>query len=127
MPSSPSPLSSPPPSSLPPPPPHSYISDAFEVGDDDSVWDAWLTAVNLLDMLEQSQRLAGLYDFGGARDRIAQVRSVAEAHGLDKREKEEGEGEKCRCGLSDAEHALLRRKVLTFFKLQVANMKHFLA
>jgi hypothetical protein len=32
---------------------------------------------------------------------------------------------KCLCGLSDGEHALLKRKMMRFFKLQVANLKHF--
>jgi hypothetical protein len=27
--------------------------------------------------------------------------------------------------LSEGEHALLRRKLMTFFKLQLANLKHF--
>ncbi len=93
------------------------IADAFEVGDGDTVWDAWLMAVNLLDMLEGTQKLVGLYDFAQARDKVAQVCAVAEQHGIDR--------EKCQCGLSHAEHALLRRKVMTFFKLQVSNLKHF--
>jgi hypothetical protein len=93
------------------------IADAFEVGGSDTVWDAWLMAVNLLDMLEGTQKLGDLYDFAQARDKVAQVCAVAERHSIDK--------EKCQCGLSDAEHALLRRKVMTFFKLQVSNLKHF--
>jgi hypothetical protein len=96
----------------------SSIADLFEVGDGDTVGDAWLTTVNLLDMLEGTQKLAGLYDFAQARGKVAQVYAIAELHGMDKK--------KCACGLSDAEHALLRRKVLTFFKLQVSNLKHFM-
>ena len=95
------------------------IADVFEVGDTDTVWDAWLTTVNLLDMLEGTQKVNELYDFAQARDKVAQVYSVAEKHRMDKG--------KCNCGLSDAEHALLRRKVMTFFKLQVSNLKHFVA
>lgn len=94
------------------------IADLFAVSDDDTVWDAWLTTVNLLDMLESMQKLAGLYDFAQARDKVAQVCAMAELHRMDR--------ERCACGLSDAEHALLRRKVLTFFKLQVSNLKHFM-
>ena len=81
------------------------------------MWDAWLMAVNLLDMLERT-KVKDLYDFAQARDKVAQVCAMAELHRIDK--------EKCGCGLSEAEHALLRRKILTFFKLQVSNLKHFL-
>lgn len=93
------------------------------MGEGDAVSDAWLTTVNLLDMLEHTHRIDGsLYDFAGARDKIARVYAVAEAHGMD------GKGtEKCACGLSDAEHAILKRKVLTFFKLQVSNLRRFIA
>jgi hypothetical protein len=93
-------------------------SDLFEVGAGDTVWDAWLTTVNLLDMLERAQKVRDLYDFAQARNKIAQVCAMAELHSIDR--------EKCSCGLSEAEHALLRRKILTFFKLQVSNLKHFL-
>jgi hypothetical protein len=93
-------------------------ADLFEVSAGDTVWDAWLTTVNLLDMLERTQNVRDLYDFAQARDKIAQVCTIAELHKIDK--------EKCSCGLSEAEHALLRRKILTFFKLQVSNLKHFL-
>ena len=89
----------------------------FEIAETDTVWDAWLTTINLLDMLESTQKINEVYDFAQARDKVAQICSVAEKHRMDK--------EKCNCGLSDAEHALLRRKVMTFFKLQVSNLKHF--
>lgn len=94
------------------------IADLFDVGESDSVWDAWLTTVNLLDMLEHTHRLEGLYDFAGARDKIAKVYAAADAHKMDRG--------KCACGLSDAEHAALRRKMLTFFRLQISSMKHFI-
>lgn len=94
------------------------VTDLFAVGEGDTVWDAWLTTVNLLDMLERTQKVQELYDFAQARDKVAQVCAVAEKHMMDRA--------KCNCGLSDAEHALLRRKVLTFFKLQVSNLKHFI-
>lgn len=94
------------------------IADLFDIGESDSVWDAWLTTVNLLDMLEHGHRVKGLYDFADARDKIAKVYAAAEAHSLDKG--------KCMCGLSDAEHAELRRKMLTFFRLQVSAMKRFI-
>lgn len=93
------------------------IADAFEVGDGDTVWDAWLMTANLLDMLESTQKLGGLYDFAQARGKVAQVCAIAERHDIDRK--------KCQCGLSDAEHALLRRKIMTFFRLQVSNLKHF--
>ncbi|HUG96409.1 MAG TPA: hypothetical protein VMJ94_02620 [Nitrososphaera sp.] len=92
------------------------VADLFEVSESDDVWDAWLTTVNLLDMLEHAHRIEH-YDFGQARDRIALLCAIAEAHSIDRGA--------CRCGLSDGEHALLRRKMMTFFKLQVANLKHF--
>ncbi|MER3408006.1 MAG: hypothetical protein C4292_04425 [Nitrososphaera sp.] len=95
-------------------------ADLFEVGDDDTVEEAWFVAASLLDMLEQTQKLGELYDFAQARERMAQLRAMAEAHRIDGTTR-------CKCGLSDAEHALLKRKILTFFKLQVANLKHFLA
>lgn len=95
------------------------VADLFEVSDSDTVWDAWLTTVNLLDMLEHSQQVPH-YDFGQARDKIAKICVAAESHSIDK-------GVRCTCGLSDAEHALLRRKILTFFRMQVNNLKHFLS
>ena len=94
------------------------VADLFDVGEGDTVWDAWLTAVNLLDMLEHSGQVPR-YDFGQARDRIAKICATAESHSIDK-------NARCTCGLSDAEHALLRRKILTFFRMQVNNLKHFL-
>lgn len=92
-------------------------SDLFEIGDNDTVWDAWLTTVNLLDMLERSQRLAGLYDFARAREMISSIYRTAESHSIDRGA--------CQCGLSEAEHALLKRKIMTFFKMQLANLKRF--
>lgn len=92
------------------------VADLFEVSESDSVWDAWLMTINLLDMLEHTHKIEH-YDFGQARDRIARLCVIAEAHSIDRGT--------CKCGLSDGEHALLRRKMMTFFKLQVANLKHF--
>ncbi|AIC14533.1 hypothetical protein [Nitrososphaera viennensis] len=96
------------------------IADVFDVGEGDTVADAWLTTVNLLDMLEHAHGVEGLYDFSQARDKIAKVYAVAEAHSMDSK------NNKCACGLSDAEHAILKRKVLTFFRLQVSNLKRFI-
>lgn len=93
------------------------VVDLFEVGENDTVWDAWLTTVSLIDMLEHTHRIGQYYDFMKARDKIAKLCAIAEAHSIDRGT--------CRCGLSDGEHALLRRKMMTFFKLQVANLKHF--
>ena len=92
------------------------VADLFEVSESDTVWDAWLTTLNLIDMLEHTHRIEH-YDFGQARDRISKLCAIAEAHSIDRGA--------CKCGLSDGEHALLRRKLLTFFKLQVTNLKHF--
>lgn len=93
------------------------VADLFEVSESDTVWDAWLTTVNLIDMLEHSHRI-GYYDFGQARDKISKLCAIADAHSIDKGA--------CKCGLSDGEHALLRRKMLRFFKLQVTTLKHFI-
>lgn len=95
------------------------VADLFEVSGNDTVWDAWLTTVNMLDMLEQTHSVGQYYDFVQARDKIAKVCAIAEFHMIDKKA--------CACGLSDAEHDLLKRKILTFFKMQVANLKHFLS
>jgi hypothetical protein len=92
------------------------VADVFEVSESDTVWDAWLTTVNLIDMLEHTHRIEH-YDFGQARYKIAKLCAIAEAHSIDRGP--------CKCGLSDGEHALLRRKLLTFFRLQVNNLKHF--
>ncbi len=94
------------------------IADIFDVSEGDTVADAWLTAINLFDMLEHANRFEDLYDFAQAREKIAKVYAVAEEHALDKG--------KCACGLSNAEHAILKRKVMTFFRLQVSNLKRFI-
>ena len=93
------------------------VVDLFEVSESDTVWDAWLTTLNLIDMLEHTHRMGQYYDFAQARDKIARLCAIAEAHSIDKGA--------CKCSLSDGEHALLRRKMMTFFKLQLANLKHF--
>jgi hypothetical protein len=95
------------------------VEELFSVSDTDTVWDAWLTAVNLVDLLEHMDGIAGHYDFAEARSKIAKIYSIAEYHSIDKA------NIACQCGLSDAEHALLKRKILTFFRLQVTNLKHF--
>lgn len=95
------------------------VEDLFEVSDNDSVWEAWLTTSNLIDMLEHMEGLNVCYDFAEARNKIAKIYSIAESHSIDQAET------RCGCGLTDAEHALLKRKILTFFSLQVRNLKHF--
>lgn len=92
------------------------VTDLFDIDDGDTVCDAWLTVVNLLDMIERTHKVQ--YDFEGARERIAGVCAIADRHGIDMR--------KCGCGLSDSEHAILKRKIMKFYKLQVSNLKHFL-
>lgn len=94
------------------------VADLFDVSESDTVWDAWLVTVNLIDILEYTHRIK-LYDFAQARSRIAKICALAEAHSIDK-------GIACSCGLSVAEHALLKRKMMTFFKMQIANLKHFI-
>jgi hypothetical protein len=93
------------------------VVELFEVAEDDTVWDAWLTTINLIDMLEHIHRIGQYYDFALARDKIAKLCAIAEAHSIDMGT--------CKCGLSDSEHALLRRKMMKFFKLQLDNLKHF--
>lgn len=93
------------------------VADLFEVSESDTVWDAWLVTINLIDMLEYTHRIRQ-YDFARARDRIAKVYVLAETHSIDRNP--------CKCGLSDSEHALLKRKMMTFFKMQVSNLKHFI-
>jgi len=96
------------------------VAELFEVNEADTVWDAWLTTVNLLDMLEYNHRITGHYDFGEARSKISKICSIAETHCIDRADS------LCRCGLSDAEHAILKRKIMTFFKLQISSLKHFI-
>lgn len=95
-------------------------AELFEVNEGDTVCDAWLTAVNLLDMLEHTHRIGDCYDFAEARRKVAKVYAVAEFHSIDRNDSS------CTCGLSDAEHSLLKRKILTFFAMQVSNLKHFI-
>ena len=86
-------------------------AELFDVSVTDTVWDAWLTTVNLLDLLEYTRELGDQYDFAGARNKIAKVYSIAEMHSIDMA------NACCACGLSGAEHAILKRKILTFFRL----------
>jgi hypothetical protein len=71
-------------------------------------------------MLEHMDDVGQRYDFAAARDKIARIYSVADIHSIDRPEL------KCKCGLSAAEHELLKRKILTFYRLQVSNLKHFI-
>ncbi len=91
-------------------------ADLFDIDDGDTVWDAWLAAVNLLDMIERAHKVQ--YDFEGARNRIANICAMADRHGIDKR--------KCGCGLSDQEHTVMKLKILKFYRLQLSNLKHFI-
>ena len=96
------------------------ITDLFAITDADSVWDSWLKVVNLLDIAERAPKSSGpSYDFETVRMHISEVNRVAEAHSIDR-------GSECPCGLSAPEHALLKRKVLTFYRLQIENLKHIL-
>lgn len=94
-------------------------ADLFDISESDTVWDAWLNIVTLLDILENNQQISQYYDFQQARNKVAKIYLLAESHAIDKKNM------KCLCGLSDGEHALLKRKMMKFFELQVANLKHF--
>jgi hypothetical protein len=96
------------------------VADLFDISENDTVWDAWLNTVSLLDMLENVQQISQYYDFQQARSKITTIYMLAESHAIDKKNM------KCLCGLSDGEHALLKRKIMRFFKLQVTNLKHFI-
>ncbi len=96
------------------------MADLFDINESDTVWDAWLNTVTLLDILERSECISHYYDFQQARNKTTKMYMLAESHAIDNKNK------KCSCGLSDGEHALLKRKMLRFFKLQVANLKHFI-
>jgi hypothetical protein len=96
------------------------LADLFDISENDTVWDAWLNTVSLLDMLENIQQISQYYNFQQARNKIAKIYMLAESHAIDKKNM------KCLCGLSDGEHALLKRKIMRFFKLQVTNLKHFI-
>ncbi len=96
------------------------VADLFDINDSDTVWDAWLNTVTLLDLLEKSEHIRHYYDFQQSRNKIAKIYALAETHAIDKNNR------KCSCGLTEGEHALLKRKMLRFFKLQLANLKHFI-
>jgi hypothetical protein len=82
------------------------ITNLFELTDSDTVWDAWLTTVILLDMLEQAQEIRRYYDFDDdAPSRIGKIYSLAEAHAIDKRG-----CAKCSCYLPNGEHPVLKLK-----------------
>jgi hypothetical protein len=95
-------------------------ADIFDISESDTVWDAWLNTLTLLEILEKHQQVQHYYDFQQAHDKLAKMYEIAESHAIDK------ENKMCLCGLSDGEHALLKRKIMRFFKLQVANLKHFI-
>lgn len=97
------------------------IKDIFEIDESDTVWDAWFTTITLLDILEQSQQIRHYYDLEQARSKIEKIQAISEAHAIDKN------NTKCSCSLSDGEHALLKRKIIRFYKLQVANLRHFIS
>jgi hypothetical protein len=96
------------------------IADLFEISETNTVWDAWLTTVSLLDILEHTKQICHYYDFEQARSKIGKIYALAEAHAIDI------SNTKCSCSLSDVEHALLKRKMIRFFKLQVVNLRHFI-
>ncbi|HET6807833.1 MAG TPA: hypothetical protein VFH28_02125 [Nitrososphaera sp.] len=96
------------------------MADLFDISESDTVWDAWFNTVTLLDILENTQQISQYYNFQQARNKIAKIYMLAESHAIDKK------NTKCLCGLSDGEHAFLKRKMMRFFKLQVANLKHFI-
>lgn len=96
------------------------VADLFDISESDTVWDAWLNTISLLDILENVEQICQYYDFQQSRKKIAKIYELAESHAIDKT------NNKCSCGLSDGEHALLKRKMMRLFKLQVTNLKHFI-
>ncbi len=96
------------------------LEDLLDINESDTVWDAWLNTVTLLDILENNQQISQYYNFQQARNKIAKIYMLAESHAIDKKNM------KCLCGLSDGEHALLKRKMMKLFRLQVTNLKHFI-
>ena len=96
------------------------IKDFFEIGESDTVWDAWFMTVTLVDFVEQSQQLGHYYDLQQTRNKIDKIHAISKAHAIDITET------KCSCRLTDGEHALLKRKIIRFYKLQVVNLKHFI-
>ena len=96
------------------------LADLFDISESDTIWDAWLNTTTLLDMLENTQQISYYYNFQQARDKITKIYMLAESHAIDRKNM------KCLCGLSDGEHALLKRKIMRFFNLQMANLKHFI-
>jgi hypothetical protein len=53
-------------------------ADLFDISESESVWDAWLNTVTLLDMLENIQQISQYYDFQQARYNIAKIYVLAE-------------------------------------------------
>ena len=96
------------------------LADLFDISESDTIWDAWLNTTTLLDMLENTQQISHYYNFQQARNKITKIYMLAESHAIDRK------NTKCLCGLSDGEHALLKRKIMRFFNLQMANLKHFI-
>ena len=69
------------------------VADLFDINESDTVWDAWLNTVTLVDILENSEHISYYYDFHQARDKIAKIYVLAESHAIDTKDK------KCACGL----------------------------
>jgi hypothetical protein len=91
------------------------VDSIFDVNENDSVWDVWIRAVSLMSMLKYSQEFHETF-FDKAKLSIYQVFEISEKHSIDK-------NISCICGLSYAEHALLKRNILKFYKLQLERLK----
>ena len=68
-----------------------------------------------MSMLKYSQEFDDT-SFDKAKLSIYQIFEISEKHSIDK-------NIPCTCGLSYAEHDLLKRKILKFYKLQLARIK----
>jgi hypothetical protein len=68
--------------------------------------DAWLNTVTLLDILHNIRHISQCYDFQEVRNKITKFCVLAESQAIDKKNM------KCLCGLSDGEHALLKRNMM---------------
>ena len=93
------------------------VEDLFEVTENDTVWDAWLTTVNLLVMLDHTNRIGQYYDFAQARHKIAKLCAMAEAHSIDR-------NVPCKCGLRQRA-CVAQAQDDNIFQAEVANLEHF--
>jgi hypothetical protein len=92
------------------------LSATFEITNELTVWDAWLVTISLLKILEKTRRKGQCDNFDENYKSIYRVYKIAEKHSVD-------QFRACLCGLSNAEHALLKRKIIRFYQAQVHFLK----